>query len=322
MTASESTAIPTRDFGSAVHEAHPSASRPEQIDWLMLNVGLRCDLACAHCHHACSPVRTEVMSRETMLDALSFAERIRPSMLDITGGEPELYPHLRELISLARGAGLAVRVRTNLVALAAPEAADLPAYFADQGVALLASLPGVSATQTVEQRGSEAVWRTSVEVLRKLSELGYGTGDSLALEIAYNPPLGQLARPQGEVEGEFRTALEPLGVRFDSLLTLPNVPVGRYRQRLTAQGGYAEYVALLSAAFNPSVAEALECRHGLEIAWDGTLWDCDFNLGAGIRPAAGPLTLAEALADPGALGNRRIGFGPHCFACTVGAGFG
>ena len=113
-------------------------------------------------------------------------------MLDITGGEPELYPHLRELISLARGAGLAVRVRTNLVALAAPEAAGLAAYFADHGVALLASLPGVSATQTVEQRGSEAVWRTSVEVLLKLSELGYGTGDSLALEIAYNPPLGQL----------------------------------------------------------------------------------------------------------------------------------
>ncbi len=118
------------------------------------------------------------MSRETMLDALSLAERIRPSVLDITGGEPELYPHLRELISLARSSGLAVRVRTNLVALAAPEAADLPAYFADQGVAILASLPGVSAAQTVEQRGSAAVWETSIDVLRTLADLGYGTGEA------------------------------------------------------------------------------------------------------------------------------------------------
>jgi radical SAM/Cys-rich protein len=322
MTPSESAASPIHDFELTVHKADPSASSPGQIDWLMLNVGLRCDLACAHCHHACSPVRTEIMSRETMLDALGLAERIRPSVLDITGGEPALYPHLRELISRARSSGLAVRVRTNLVALATPEAADLPAYFADQGVAILASLPGVSAAQTVEQRGGSAVWKTSVQVLRRLTDLGYGTGKDPALEIAYNPPLGQLARPQGEVEGEFRTALEPLGVRFDSLLTLPNVPVGRYRQRLTAEGGYTEYVALLSAAFNPSVADALECRHGLEIAWDGTIWDCDFNLGAGIRPAAGPLILGEALADPGALAHRRIGFGPHCFACTVGAGFG
>jgi radical SAM/Cys-rich protein len=213
-------------------------------------------------------------------------------------------------------------VRTNLVALAAPDAAGLPRFFAEQGVALLASLPGVSAEETMEQRGRGTVWETSVDVLQRLAELGYGVGGDLVLEIAYNPPLGQLARPQGEVEGEFRAALEPLGARFDTLLTLPNVPVGRYRQRLQTEGAYSEYVALLTSAFNPTVADALECRHGLEVAWDGTLWDCDFNLGAGVRPAAGPRTLAEALADPAELANRRIGFGPHCFACTVGAGFG
>ena len=167
MTPSESTATPIRDFGRAVHEAHPSASSPEQIDWLMLNVGLRCDLSCAHCHHACSPVRTEVMSRETMLDALSLAERIQPSLLDITGGEPELYPHLRELISLARSSGLAVRVRTNLVALAAPEAADLPAFFADQGVAH----PGFTAGRVGgPDRGAAGQCRGVGDVYRRASD--------------------------------------------------------------------------------------------------------------------------------------------------------
>jgi radical SAM/Cys-rich protein len=323
MTPSESAAeTPPRDFECAVLDAHPLAASPESIDWLMLNVGLRCDLACTHCHLGCSPTRTEVMSRETMLHALKLAERVQPTLIDITGGEPELFGHLRELISLARAGGFRTRVRTNLVALAAPDAIDLPRFFAEQGVTILASLPGISAAQTLEQRGSAAVWQTSVDVLRRLADIGYGVGGDLQLEIAYNPPLGELARAQCDVEREFRTALEPLGVRFDSLLTLPNVPVGRYGRRLRADGGYAEYLALLSGAFNASVTPALECRHGIEVAWDGTLWDCDFNLGARVRPAAGPLTLAEALADPSALARRRIGFGPHCFACTVGAGFG
>jgi radical SAM/Cys-rich protein len=267
-------------------------------------------------------MRTEVMSRQTMLDSLALAAIISPRMLDITGGEPELFEHLRELVSLARQAGLPTRVRTNLVALARPDALGLPAFFAEQGVSLLASLPGVSAAQTAEQRGPGLIWKTSLKVLRVLGGLGYGAGDGLVLDIAYNPPLGQLPREQREIEDEFRDALAGVGVRFDSLLALPNVPIGRYRQRLRADGSYAEYLGLLSDAFNPLVAPALDCRHGLEVAWDGTLWDCDFNLGAGVRPAGGPLTLAEVLADPGALADRRIGFGPHCFACTAGTGFG
>jgi radical SAM/Cys-rich protein len=323
MTSSESlSSVRRRDFQFEVLKAHPLAARPEGIDWLMLNVGLRCDLACVHCHHGCSPTRTEVMSREVMLHSLELAEKVRPALIDITGGEPELFVHLPELITRARGAGFAVRVRTNLVALASNDAVGLPGLFAEQGVSILASLAGTSAAETAEQRGSEAVWHTSLKVLRKLVELGYGTGDGLVLDLAYNPPLGQLARPQCDVESEFRAVLEPLGVRFDSLLTLPNVPVGRYARHLQADGSFGEYVSLLTDAFNPAVTPALECRHGLEVAWDGTLWDCDFNLGAGVSPAAGPLTLAAALADPSTLEDRRIGFGPHCFACTVGAGFG
>jgi len=311
-----------RDFEYEVLAAYPLAAHPERIESLMLNVGLRCDLACAHCHHACSPTRTEVMSRDTMLDALALAKTLQPELLDITGGEPELFAHLRELVTRGRAAEFAVRVRTNLVALMAPSAAELPGFFAEHGVALLASLAGTSAAEIAEQRGGESTWHTSIQMLLQLAGLGYGTGGDLRLDIAYNPPFGQLVRAQHEVETEFRAALEPLGVRFDSVLTLPNVPIGRYRERLRAGGEYADYQALLSEAFNPAVARALECRHGLEVAWDGTLWDCDFNLGAGVRPAAGPITLAEALADPGALADRRIGFGPHCFACTVGAGSG
>ncbi len=165
-------------------------------------------------------------------------------------------------------------------------------------------------------------------MLRKLDALGYGAGDGLTLDVAYNPPLGELAQPESILAEQFRAALEPHGVRFDSLYAIANVPAGRYRQRLRAEGGLDSYLSTLAAAFNPEVAQALECRHGLVIGWDGTLSDCDFNLGAGMGLAEGPRTLADLLAAlrvGGAasletLATRRISFAAHCYACTAGAG--
>ena len=76
--------------------------------------------------------------------------------------------------------------------------------------------------------------------------------------------------------------------------------------------------ALAGLNFEPDTLRHLGCRHGLEVAWDGTLWDCDFNLGAGLRPPVGFRTLDEIDGD--AIEGRPISFGPHCYACTAGAG--
>jgi len=316
-------------FAERALAASPCADAPERIETLMLNIGLRCVASCAHCHHACTPDRIEVMSRDTMLESVRLAELLRPDLVDITGGEPELFAHLPELIGRLRDAGIPTRVRTNLVALARPENAALPELFAARGVRVLASLPGTSAAAIDAQRGS-AWWETASEVLRRLNALGYACGSDrgaenggLILELAYNPPSGELSRPQKELEVEFREALEPLGVHFDSLLAINNVPVGRMLTRMRAEDVYNDYLTLLSDAFNPAVVDAMACRHGLEIAWDGTLWDCDFNLAAGTGVAAGSRTVTELLDAPdlaAAIAARRIGFGPHCYACTAAEG--
>ena len=259
------------------------------------------------------------MSRDTLQMALRFAEKVRPSLVDVTGGEPTLYPHLRELLESAHAAHLTVRVRTNLVAMARPEAADLPELFARTGTQVLGSLPCHTAAGINGPRADSA-WATSIAVLRTLTSLGYGTGDGLVLELAHNPALTELPREQAVLEAEFRLALDSCGVSFDRLLSIANVPVGRLRERLQSKGLLSAYQELLRDGFNPAVVPGLECRHGLEIGWDGTLWDCDFNLAAGLPPASGPLTLAEVAEDPSALTARRIAFGPHCYACTAGAG--
>ena len=58
-------------------------------DWtnaIQLNLGLRCNLSCAHCHLQAHPERTEVMSDE-VLKAVYERVAVRPGLFfDLTGG--------------------------------------------------------------------------------------------------------------------------------------------------------------------------------------------------------------------------------------------
>lgn len=326
--ASTDTSRHMTSFARRVGFADPEAKRAATVDTLMVNVGLRCDLACAHCHQSSSPTRPEVMSHEAMQSVLRLIALLRPSLVDITGGEPTLWEHLTGFIESLRVMQVPVRVRTNVVALARPELAHLPAFFAQSGVQLVASLPGVTAGEVAALRGS--TFDASMAVLRTLAGVGYGSGDpDLVLDLAYNPPLGELPRPGAALAEEFRAALSPLGVRFNTVRVIANVPAGRYARQLKESGAYDAQLVRLADAFNPAVLGDLGCRHGIEVAWDGSLADCDFNLGAGIRVADGPRTVSEALAlDAGGadvlerLSTRRIAFAPHCYACAAGVGSG
>jgi cytochrome c len=53
---------------------------------LQVNVGYLCDLLCPHCHLEAGPERREVMTVETMNDAIEYASRVRFETIDITCG--------------------------------------------------------------------------------------------------------------------------------------------------------------------------------------------------------------------------------------------
>jgi radical SAM/Cys-rich protein len=167
-----------------------------------------------------------------------------------------------------------------------------------------------------------------IEALTRLTNLGYGDPDhgaTIPLDLAYNPLPGDLPRPQGEVETEFRAALAPHGIRFRSLLSITNFVLGGFAKWLDETNERERYRERLRTEFNPDVLPRLACRHGIEIAWDGTLWDCDFNLAAGTRLADEPRHVGAYVGSPVgqmALATRRITFAEHCFACTAGAGSG
>lgn len=307
------------EFARSVHAIDASALNAVRIDTLMLNIGLRCNMACAHCHQSSSPLRTETMSREIMELSADIAREVRPGVVDITGGAPELHPDLCYLIALLGDAGLQVQLRTNLTALLERGSEGLVGFLARHGVRILASLPGSTAEETAALRGD--VFASSIEALRALSSAGYGNDPSLRLDLAVNPPEARLPEPGERDERMRRMLAEEYGLGFDEIVVLANMPIGRFRDVLGRADDLGGYQQDLRDAFNPETVRELACRYTPEIAWDGTFSDCDFNLGAGMRVADGvPADVWHF--DAGALATRPIRFAAHCFACTARAGSG
>ena len=90
----------------------PAISRGA-LHTLQVNVGYRCNQSCVHCHVNAGPNRTEEMDSATIDTVLAYLERRRVSIIDITGGAPELNPHFRRLVTAARDMGVKVMDRRS-----------------------------------------------------------------------------------------------------------------------------------------------------------------------------------------------------------------
>jgi radical SAM/Cys-rich protein len=296
----------------------PALARAETTT-LQVNVGLRCDLACHHCHVEAGPKRREALGERLAARVLEvLAEHPQLATLDLTGGAPELNPHFRALVRGARALGRRVIDRCNLTVLFEPGQEDTAEFLAAEGVEVIASLPCYSQANVDAQRGKR-VYERSLAALRRLNALGYAQpGRDLGLALVYNPLGASLPGPQAALEADYRRELAALGVAFDRLLTLTNMPIKRFARELARTQRHAEYMGLLVNHFNPDTLFALMCRTTLSVAWDGSLYDCDFNQALGL-PLRGPRTLF-ALDDVRALAGTPIATGAHCFGCTAGAG--
>lgn len=287
---------------------------------LQVNVGLKCDLACRHCHLNAGPERSEMMSRQTMQEVVDFAGRCSFQVADITGGAPELVPDLDFLI-----AGLApvvprIMLRSNLTALAGSHREGLIDLCRRLRVTIVASLPAVTPSQVEAQRG-KGVWEQSVAVLKRLNELGYGLPSSgLKLHLVANPTGAFLPQGQAAAERQFKRALaQRLGIEFNQLFVFANMPLGRFRRWLEDSGNLDGYLKTLADAFNPCTVEGLMCRSLVSVAWNGVLYDCDFNQAAELPMGGSPVHVRSLEGAPAE--GSTIAVGDHCYACSAGAGF-
>jgi radical SAM/Cys-rich protein len=305
-------------FKHKAEEAVSGQLRAQGLDILQVNVGYRCNMSCKHCHIGAGPARTEEMDGDNIEAVLSVLGENDIGTLDITGGAPELNPRFSSLVEEARGLGRRVIVRSNLTVFFEEGYADLPEFFASRDVEVVASLPYYLEENVDRVRGS-GTFGKSIDALRRLNSLGYGTGGK-SLSLVYNPQGAFQAPPQEELEKQYRKELkERFGVSFDSLFTFTNMPVGRFRDFLVRTGGLEKYYAELVSSFNPSTLEGIMCKRLINVGWDGRLYDCDFNQVLG-------LTVLEGLPghirdfDRGLLGERAIAVDEHCFGCTAGQG--
>jgi radical SAM/Cys-rich protein len=260
-----------------------------------------------------------MMSWQMMQKVLAIAETASPATVDITGGAPELNPHLKEFIRELSVLGIRSQVRTNLTALLEPGNGDLIAFFKEHKVKLVGSLPCYLEENVNTQRG-EGVYIKSIEAARQLNAAGYGIDPDLQLNFVYNPGAAFLPGDQTALENDYRRELKDrFGISFTRLLTITNMPLGRFGEKLERESRLDNYVKLLSDSFNPETVPALMCRHQISIGWDGTLYDCDFNLALDMVMNHGAPDHIDKwnLED---VVHRRIVTGKHCFGCTAGSG--
>lgn len=299
------------------------------ITTLQINLGKKCNLACTHCHVEASPKRTEELSPEVCGQLLEMISRFpQIKTVDLTGGAPEMHYGFRELVEAAIAHGKEVIVRSNLTIFFEAGYEDLPAYFANHRVRVVASMPCYLEDNVDQQRGS-GVYKDSIAALQKLNALGYGRDPELCLDLVYNPPVPRnekfsLTPSQGGLEQDYKDYLQKhFQIQFNHLLTITNLPIGRVKHYLQRQDLYLPYLKFLETNHNESTVGNLMCRNQLSIDYLGNVFDCDFNQMENLpaRTAAGEiLTVQKLLAANTPDLIDLVATKPYCYGCTAGSG--
>jgi len=301
----------------------------QKITVLQINLGRRCNLACTHCHVEAGPKRTEELSPEICEQLIEVINRFpQIESVDLTGGAPEMNYGFKLLVEAARDKGKEVIVRSNLTIFFEPQFEDLPEYFAQHQLRVVASLPCYLEENVDKQRGS-GVYNASIVAIQKLNALGYGTDPKLQLDLVYNPALPKnekfsLAPNQQKLESDYQTYLsERFEITFNRLFTITNIPIGRTKQYLQRQKLHNPYLKFLEENYNSTTVLQLMCRNELSVDYLGNIYDCDFNqmenLPATTR-TGDRLTVAKLL-EAGSLDViNEIKTAAYCYGCTAGSG--
>jgi radical SAM/Cys-rich protein len=144
---------------------------------LQVNVGLRCNQSCRHCHLNAGPGRSENMHSETAEAVIDYARRCGFKAIDITGGAPELNPNIVRLIEGLSAHTERLMFRSNLNVLNDGKRKALMSLLKEKRAVIVASFPSLNEAQTDAQR-VEGIFKESIDALRKLNDQGYGNPET------------------------------------------------------------------------------------------------------------------------------------------------
>jgi radical SAM/Cys-rich protein len=300
----------------------PSVTR-KSLEILQVNLGYLCNQSCLHCHVNAGPRRKELMQRETIDQVLEVLERGGVHTLDLTGGAPEMNPMFRDLVTAARELGVNVIDRCNLTILLEPGYEGTAEFLAENGVQIVASLPCYLEDNVDGQRG-KGVYQKSLQALRLLNRLGYGSeGGDLNLTLVYNPVGPYLPPPQQSLQQDYKKFLaEKFGINFNQLFTITNMPIARFGSTLLSKGEFEDYMNLLKDSFSAANMQGLMCINQLSIDWQGYVYDCDFNqmLNMNVRNPDNSRKLHISDLLETSMQDIPVSIADHCYGCTAGQG--
>ncbi len=294
--------------------------KADSIEIFQINMGKKCNQACRHCHVEAGPLREETAGLETLEICLDIIKKSAIPTVDITGGAPEMNPNFRWFVEETSKQGCHIIDRCNLTILLEPGYEDLAEFLKEHKVEIVSSLPFYTSQKVDGVRG-RGVFQKSIDALKRLNRLGYGIPASgLILNLVYNPSGAFLPPPQHVIEADYRRELKDrFGISFNSLFTIANMPIGRFKDFLERTGNYESYLQKLISNFNPKAAAGVMCKYTLSVGWDGQLYDCDFNQMLNMNCDHGaPTHISEF--DLQKLSARQIVTGLHCYGCTAGGG--
>ncbi|KJU85157.1 Radical SAM domain-containing protein [Candidatus Magnetobacterium bavaricum] len=174
----------------------------------VLYVGYLCNVRCVFCYYAYTPAKDWHSLQECKKDAHQYRTVYGNECVDITGGEPTVYPHIFELLDYCKEIELTPTLITNMQALAKKEKA---LKFKEYGVYdFLCSIHALGDTydDLTKVKGSwknvmtalenlhaiDMKWRANCTMtavnrhqLRTIAELVYDAGGRVINFINYNP---------------------------------------------------------------------------------------------------------------------------------------
>jgi len=290
------------------------------IETLQINLGKMCNLSCKHCHVNAGPNSKEIMPHDIVEKCLKIVKSNNIPTLDITGGAPEMNPHLQWLLEEINNTQTRVIVRSNLAVLDMENYHHFIDLYADNKIEIVTSLPDFNEEKSDRQRGS-GIFKKVIKIIKLLNERGYGRDDSeLKLHIVHNPVGSYLPGSQKALAAQYKKILkEDYNIVFNDLYTITNVPVGRYLDYLVNSDNLYDYMSELSKSYNHRAAENVMCKTTLSVGWDGILYDCDFNQMLEMPVQCNGIKHINDF-DFNNLQKREIVTGNHCYGCTAGAG--
>jgi|TARA_B100000953_G_scaffold300173_1_gene303378 radical SAM/Cys-rich protein len=290
----------------------------DKLNTIQINLGYKCNQSCLHCHVNAGPKRKEQMNLNTINDVIKFIEKFEIKVVDLTGGAPELNENFEYIVEKVKKINCHVIDRCNLTILLEKNKTGLADFLKKHEVEIIASLPCYEKKNVNAQRG-ENVFEKSLQALKILNSIGYGSNPNLQINLVYNPQGFSLPPNQQILEDQYKKNLKNrYNIVFNNLYTITNMPIARFGSTLITKKYFSTYMDLLKSSFEEKTLKALMCRSLISIDYLGFVYDCDFNQMLNLNMSVSSKKHINDIANIKM--GQKINTANHCYGCTAGSG--